>query len=70
MKQFLQKSKENHIDQEIHFDPAYDISDPDLIQAARLGKHALRDQRMMIFFGINFKIKIKLPLFLASTVHR
>ena len=55
-----QKSKENKIEQEIHFDPAYDISDPELVHASRLGKHALRDQRMMVCSGINLKTKTKL----------
>ena len=68
-----QKSKENKIEQDIHFDPAYDISDPDLIQAARLGKHALRDQRMMVLLWNKFKNQNKIAAFLGvnrSSVNR
>ena len=69
----MQKSKENKIEQEIHFDPAYDISDPDLIQAARLGKHALRDQRIMVMLWNKFKNQNKIAAFLGvnrSSVNR
>ncbi len=69
----LQKSKENHIDQEVHFDPAYEISDPELVQAARLGKHALRDQRMMIMLWEKFQNQNKIAAFLGvnrSSVNR
>lgn len=68
-----QKSKEAQIDQEIHFDPAYDISDPDLVMAARLGKHALRDQRIMIMLWNKFKNQNKIASFLGvnrSSVNR
>lgn len=68
-----QKSKKNNIDQEVQFDPAYDISDPDLIQAARLGKHALRDKRMMVTLWNKFKNQNKIASFLGvnrSSVNR
>lgn len=67
------KSKENKIEQEIHFDPAYDISDPDLFQASRLGKHALRDQRIMCMLWNKFKNQNKIATFLGvnrSSVNR
>ncbi len=74
VKQLLaQKSKENHIDQEIHFDPAYEISDPELVQAARLGKHALRDQRIMLMLWQKFQNQNKIAAFLGvnrSSVNR
>lgn len=74
VKQLLsQKSKENHIDQEIHFDPAYEISDPELVQAARLGKHALRDQRIMNMLWEKFQNQNKIAAFLGvnrSSVNR
>ena len=74
VKQLLsQKSKENHIDQEIHFDPAYEVSDPDLIQASRLGKHALRDQRIMTLLWNKFNNQNKIAAFLGvnrSSVNR
>lgn len=51
----IQKSRENKIYQEIHFDPAYDISDPQLLEAARLGKQALRDPKIMAMLWNKFK---------------
>jgi DNA-binding NtrC family response regulator len=69
----IQKSKENSIEQEVHFDPAYDISDPDLAQAARLGKHALRDPRMMVMLWNKFENQNKIASFLGvnrSSVNR
>ncbi len=67
------KSKENQIEQEIQFNPAYDTSDPDLIQAARLGKHALRDRRIMNMLWNKFKNQNKIASFLGvnrSSVNR
>lgn len=68
-----QKSKENNISHEVHFEPAYDISDPELAHAARLGKHALRDQRMMTMLWNKFKNQNKIAVFLGvnrSSVNR
>ena len=68
-----QKSKDNNIDQEVHFDPAYDLSDPDLIQAARLGKYALRDHKIMQLLWNKFKNQNKIATFLGvnrSSVNR
>lgn len=68
-----QKSKENNINHEVHFDPAYDISDPELAHAARLGKHALRDQRIMTLLWNKFKNQNKIAVFLGvnrSSVNR
>lgn len=68
-----QKSKENNMSQEVHFEPAYDISDPELAHAARLGKHALRDQRMMTMLWNKFKNQNKIAVFLGvnrSSVNR
>lgn len=68
-----QKSKEHNISHEVHFEPAYDISDPELAHAARLGKHALRDQRMMTMLWNKFKNQNKIAVFLGvnrSSVNR
>lgn len=69
----VQKSKKNEIYQETQFDPAYEISDPELIQAARLGKHALRDPRVMALLWNKFKNQNKIATFLGvnrSSVNR
>lgn len=67
------KSKTTTIDQDIQFDPAYDISDPDLIHASRLGKHALRDPQTMALLWKKFKNQNKIAAFLGvnrSSVNR
>lgn len=69
----VHKSKKHNIEQEIHFDPAYEITDPELIQASRLGKHALRDQRMMVMLWNKFRNQNKIAAFLGvnrSSVNR
>ncbi|MCX5922546.1 MAG: sigma 54-interacting transcriptional regulator [Candidatus Dependentiae bacterium] len=67
------KSKKNEIYQETQFDPAYEISDPDIIQAARLGKHALRDPKIMALLWNKFKNQNKMATFLGvnrSSINR
>lgn len=69
----IDKSKRNHIYQETHFDPAYTVSDPTLIQAARLGKHALRDHKIMTMLWNKFKNQNQIAAFLGvnrSSVNR
>lgn len=69
----VQKSKKNEIYQETQFDPAYEITDPELIQAARLGKHALRDPKMMGLLWSKFQNQNKIATFLGvnrSSVNR
>ncbi len=69
----VQKSKRNDIYQETQFDPAYDISDPELATAARLGKQALKDPRMMALLWKKFKNQNKIATFLdvnRSSVNR
>ena len=51
---FVQKAKKNNIHQETNFDPAYETSDSELIQAARLGKHALKDKKIMAMLWKKF----------------
>ena len=69
----INKSKKNQIYQETQFDPAYEITDPDLIQAARLGKQALKDQKIMALLWNKFKNQNKIATFLGvnrSSVNR
>lgn len=69
----VKKSKKNQIYQEVAFDPAYDITDPDLIEAARLGKKALQDPRVMVLLWNKFKNQNKIAFFLGvnrSSVNR
>lgn len=67
------KSRKNTITQETHFDPAYNMSDPSLIEAARLGKHALKDKHIMSMLWSKFKNQNKIATFLSvnrSSVNR
>jgi hypothetical protein len=69
----IQKSKKKNIYEEASFDPAYHVRDPDLIEAARLGKAALRDQRIMAMLWNKFKNQNEIALFLGvnrSSVNR
>lgn len=69
----INKSKKNQIYDETQFDPAYQLSDPQLIEAARLGKHALRDPRLMAMLWDKFKSQAKIATFLGvnrSSVNR
>ncbi len=69
----IKKSKQNQIYQETQFDPAYEITDPDLIQAARLGKQALKDRMIMTLLWDKFKNQNKIATFLGvnrSSVNR
>ncbi len=61
----IAKSKKNEIYQETQFDPAYDISDPELIEAARLGKHALRDPKIVALLWNKFKSQNQIATFLG-----
>lgn len=67
------KSKKNNIETETQFDPAFEITSPDLIQAARLGKHALKDRKIMTMLWDKFKNQNKIAAFLGvnrSSVNR
>lgn len=69
----INKSKKNNIEQEIQFNPAYEISDPELIQASQLGKYALRDHKIMVTLWNKFKNQNKIAAFLGvnrSSVNR
>ncbi len=68
-----QKTKKNSIYNETQFDPTYQISDPELTEAARLGKHALRDEKTMLLLWDKFKSQSKIASFLGvnrSSVNR
>ncbi len=69
----LQKSKENNVYEETTFDPAYEVSDPELVTCARLGKHALKDRKIMTMLWNKFKNQNKIATFLSvnrSSVNR
>ena len=69
----IKKSKKNQIYHDVEFDPAYDITDPDLMLAARLGKQALKDEKTMILLWNKFKNQNKISVFLGvnrSSVNR
>lgn len=72
-KLLIQKSKDNNIYAEAEFDPAYQLSDQDLIKASRLGKQALRDKKIMLMLWQKFKNQSKIASFLGvnrSSVNR
>lgn len=61
----LQKAKKNDVAEDVTFDSAYLITDPELAQAARLGKHALKDQRLMTMLWNKFKNPTHIAMFLG-----
>lgn len=64
------KSQAANLYEEVAFDPAYTISDPELIEAARLGKHALRDSKTMALLWQKFeKNQNKIADFCVLTDH-
>jgi len=69
----VKKSKQSAIYEEAQFDPAYDISDPQLVEAVRLGKHALRDKKIMSMLWNKFGNQNKIANLLGvnrSSVNR
>jgi len=69
----IEKSKKNEVFHETQFDPAYNMANPKLIEAARLGKHALKDPQLVSMLWNKFKNQNKIALFLGvnrSSVHR
>lgn len=71
--QLVSKSKKNEVYEETQFDPAYEISDPELMEAARLGKHALRDPRVLSLLWRKFGNQAKIASFLGvnrSSINR
>lgn len=69
----IQKSKENNIYEETELDPTYGLTDPDLIEAIRLGKQVLKDPKMMAMLWKKFGNQSKIATFLGvnrSSIHR
>ena len=67
------KTKKNNVQREAEFDLAYDITDPELTLAARLGKHALRDEKIMAHLWNKFQSQSQIASFLGvnrSSVNR
>lgn len=50
-----QKSKKSNISQEVSFDPADSVADPELIEAKKLGKYALKDPKMLAMLWNKFQ---------------
>jgi hypothetical protein len=68
-----QKSRNNNICVEKTVDPGYQITDPELVKIARLGKHALKDEKAMTILWNKFKNQNKIATFLGvnrSSVNR
>lgn len=67
------KSKEYHIFHETHVDPEFSITNPKLLKAANLGKHALKDAEIMSMLWVQFQCQNKIAQFLGvnrSSVQR
>lgn len=68
-----EKSKENNLKPATVIDPIFNTADPTLIEAAKLGKHALKDPTVMALLWDKFKNQNKIAEFLGvnrSSVHR
>lgn len=68
-----QKSKDYQIYHETHFDPEFNITNPELLKAANLGKHALKDAQMMSMLWGQFQCQNRIAQFLGvnrSSVQR
>lgn len=69
----IKKSKQNDVYQETTFNPAYQVTDPELAAAARLGKQALKDEKIMTMLWNKFKSQNKIATFLdvnRSSINR
>lgn len=60
----ISKSKRHNIQEEQQFNPAYALTDPDLMQAKLLGKKALRDPKIMLMLWRKFKNQTDVAKFL------
>ena len=68
-----QKSKDYQIFHETHCDPEFNITNPKLLKAANLGKHALKDSEIMSSLWEQFQCQNKIAQFLGvnrSSVQR
>ncbi len=69
----IEKSTKHNIHEITHFDPAYDVTEPDIAHAVRLGKKALKDPQMMIILWNKFKNQNRIATLLGvnrSSVNR
>lgn len=69
----IHKSKKNNIYDDISLVINPDERDPDILQAARMGKYALKDERIMLMLWNKFKNQNKIATFLGvnrSSVNR
>ena len=69
----IDKSKITNTYEKTKFNPAYHFSDPQLAEAAQLGKHALKDAKIMSLLWNKFKSQNTIAAFLGvnrSSVHR
>lgn len=68
----MQKLKSSNIDQK-NIDPAHFVSDPELVEIARLGKRALKNEKIMAILWNKFNNQNKIAAFLGvnrSSVNR
>ena len=69
----MSKTKKSAIHNSVTFNPGYHVTDPKLVQAARLGKYALKDPQIMGLLWSKFKNQSQIALFLGvnrSSVYR
>lgn len=69
----VDKSTKNKIYETTEFDPAYSVSDPELVEAVRLGKKALKDPKIMSMLWYKFKNQNKIATLLSvnrSSINR
>ena len=69
----ITKSVRNNIEDVTEFDPAYNVSDPDIARAVRLGKKALQDPQSMAILWNKFRNQNKIATLLGvnrSSVNR
>ena len=69
----IHKSKKHNIYEETKFQPVHVSNDPELLQAADLGKHALRNEKVMAMLWNKFKNQNQIAAFLGvnrSSVNR
>jgi len=60
----ITKSKKRNLPDDVQFNPAYTLTDPDLMQAKLLGKKALRDRKIMHMLWRKFKNQSDIAKFL------
>ena len=69
----VSKSTKHKLYETTEFDPAYHVTDPELVQAVRMGKKALKDPHIMSMLWNKFKNQNKIAILLGvnrSSVNR